>query len=46
MVRAVDSANWACLPRDQGLTATVRPLDDYSNTYIGLHVLDPTIGSG
>ena len=23
-----------------------RPLDDYSNTYIGLHVLDPTLGSG
>jgi len=33
-------------PRDDGLVATVRPLDDYSNTYIGLHVLDPTLGSG
>mmetsp|Transcript_17366 Transcript_17366/g.51358 ORF Transcript_17366/g.51358 Transcript_17366/m.51358 type:complete len:434 (+) Transcript_17366:107-1408(+) len=33
-------------PRDEGLKATIRPLDDYSNTYIGLHVLDPTLGSG
>ena len=33
-------------PRDVGLKATIRPLDDYSNTYIGLHVLDATIGSG
>jgi hypothetical protein len=29
-----------------GLKATVRPLDDYSNTYIGLHSMDPQIGSG
>ena len=33
-------------PRDFGLKATIRPLDDYSNTYIGLHVIDPTIGTG
>ena len=33
-------------PRDIGLQATVRPLDDYSNTYIGLHSPDPTIGTG
>ena len=33
-------------PRDVGLKATVRPLDDYSNTYIGLHSMDPAIGSG
>jgi hypothetical protein len=33
-------------PRDQGLVATVRPLDDYSNTYIGLHSMDPAIGTG
>lgn len=33
-------------PRDKGLFATIRPLDDYSNTYIGLHVLDPSVGSG
>jgi hypothetical protein len=24
----------------------VRPLDDYSNTYIGLHSMDPAIGTG
>ena len=24
----------------------MRPLDDYSNTYIGLHVVDATLGSG
>merc|ERR1719498_2207000 len=23
-----------------------RTLDDYSNTYIGLHVVDPSLGSG
>ena len=23
-----------------------RPLDDYSNTYIGLHSMDPSIGTG
>lgn len=33
-------------PRDVGHNATVRPLDDYSNTYIGLHVVDPSVGSG
>ena len=33
-------------PRDEGLVATIRPLDSYSNTYIGLHVVDPTLGSG
>lgn len=33
-------------PWDQNLTATIRPLDDYSNTYIGIHSLDPSIGSG
>jgi len=33
-------------PYDQHLKATIRPLDDYSNTYIGLHSLDPSIGSG
>jgi len=33
-------------PRDYGLKATVRPLDDYSNTYIGLHSKDAAIGSG
>ena len=32
--------------RDRGLKPTVRPLDDYSNTYIGLTVIDPTIGTG
>merc|ERR1711948_133231 len=26
------------------LVATIRPLDDYSNTYIGLYVEDPTLG--
>ena len=31
-------------PYDEGLVATVRPLDDYSNTYIGLYVEDPTLG--
>ena len=35
-----------CFPRDLGRKATVRPLDDYSNTYIGLHLVDPQIGSG
>tara|TARA_B110000208_G_scaffold47888_2_gene63402 strand:+ start:93 stop:1334 length:1242 start_codon:yes stop_codon:yes gene_type:complete len=33
-------------PRDKGLVATIRPLDDYSNTYIGIHVVDKTLGSG
>ena len=33
-------------PRDEGLVATVRPLDSYSNTYIGLAVVDSTLGSG
>ena len=33
-------------PRDEGLKATIRPLDSYSNTYIGLTVIDPTLGSG
>ena len=28
------------------VVGTKRPLDDYSNTYIGLHSLDPSIGSG
>ena len=27
-----------------GLKGTVRPLDDYSNTYIGLHSTDPAVG--
>ena len=31
-------------PYDEHLVATVRPLDDYSNTYIGLYVEDPTLG--
>ena len=38
--------NPIAFPRDIGLKATVRPLDDYSNTYIGLHLLDPQIGTG
>ena len=38
--------NPIAFPRDLGLKATVRPLDDYSNTYIGLHLKDATIGSG
>ena len=33
-------------PRDEGLVATIRPLDSYSNTYIGLHVVDSALGSG
>eukprot|EP00040_Diaphanoeca_grandis_P014408 m.73070 g.73070 ORF g.73070 m.73070 type:complete len:581 (-) comp24519_c0_seq1:34-1776(-) len=33
-------------PGQENLTAVIRPLDDYSNTYIGLHSLDKTIGSG
>jgi len=33
-------------PRDVGLNTTIRPLDDWSNTYIGLLSLDPSIGSG
>lgn len=33
-------------PRDQGLKATIRPLDDYSNTYLGLTVVDSTVGTG
>ena len=33
-------------PAGEGLVATVRPLDDYSNTYIGLYSQDPAIGSG
>lgn len=32
-------------PYDEGLVATIRPLDDYSNTYIGIYVEDPTLGS-
>ena len=31
-------------PYDEHLVATIRPLDDYSNTYIGLYVEDPTLG--
>ena len=31
-------------PYDEHLVATVRPLDDYSNTYIGLYVEDPALG--
>ena len=31
-------------PYDKDLVATVRPLDDYSNTYIGLYVEDPNLG--
>ena len=31
-------------PYDEGLVATIRPLDDYSNTYIGLYVEDPSLG--
>lgn len=38
--------NPIAFPRDLGRKATVRPLDDYSNTYIGLHSMDPQIGSG
>ena len=33
-------------PRDDGLIATIRPLDDYSNTYIGIHWLGPAVGTG
>jgi hypothetical protein len=33
-------------PAGVGLHATVRPLDDWSNTYIGLFSEDPAIGSG
>jgi hypothetical protein len=33
-------------PRDVGLKATIRPLDDYSNTYIAITCLDPAVGSG
>lgn len=29
-----------------GVKGTTRALDDHSNTYIGLHVVDPTLGSG
>ena len=32
--------------RLQTLKATVRPLDDYSNTYIAITSYDPAIGSG
>ena len=32
-------------PRDKDLVATIRPLDDYSNTYIGIHVVDRMFGS-
>ena len=31
------------MPR-KDLVATIRPLDDYSNTYIGLYVEDPNLG--
>ena len=36
----------ARFPAGVGLRATVRPLDDWSNTYIGLFSEDPAIGSG
>ncbi len=32
-------------PRDKALKATIRPLDDYSNTYIALHVNDSSFGN-
>ena len=41
-----DCAQAIAFPRDVGRHATVRPLDDYSNTYIALHSMDPAIGSG
>jgi len=36
--------NFPPFPRDVGLNATVRPLDDWSNTYIGLLSLDASLG--
>ena len=33
-------------PAEKNAVGLQRPLDDYSNTYIGLHSLDASIGSG
>ena len=45
MIRICIISSKTGFPRDKDLVATIRPLDDYSNTYIGIHVVDRMLGS-